>query len=338
MPIPLEYETDRAVRLPGAVLVFAWLYIVAGAVAAFHFGWAIAEQRFVLDLTVLGVFIGRGLLLRIAAARSCAVAISWLGMIASVVWAAMLAWRADKVHFLWNRQPVDMPVWAALILGLAICAGLFLLNFWQLRVMRRPGVMAMFPDPHPDVTPQRRGLWRLWIWFLALLAIILAGYLTQLWVGRSNGWTSVPSATWTSTYDHRGNYGAWHATKNSVGIVATGQAGSGASWSVDADACIVEVGKPPRQYKVPLKANRLCIVLPDGSVGEFRVSSGYAARMATGGSDSLLRDAVEAMDDPGEKTRLEQFLANFNEPPSWMSSAATRPALPRPSTRASESP
>jgi hypothetical protein len=84
--LPLEYETPPA-KLPMAVAVTAWLFIAMGILALIDVVVALWNDRVNLNLAVAGVFIGWGLLRRIALMRS--VALMALGGVLLIVPAAI---------------------------------------------------------------------------------------------------------------------------------------------------------------------------------------------------------------------------------------------------------
>lgn len=61
----LEYEpTVQMPHLPVSVGVLAWLHIAFGVLAAVDVGYSLANNRLNINLMILSVFIGRGLLCR----------------------------------------------------------------------------------------------------------------------------------------------------------------------------------------------------------------------------------------------------------------------------------
>jgi hypothetical protein len=132
---PLEYETPhRDDATPTALIACAWVFIAFGLLAAVDIAVSLINGRLNLNLGILGLFIGRGLLRRASGWRTCALAVLVIEMIALVLILILFAINLGSLP-----GPNVVVAGAA-----ALAAGAFALSLWQYRVLVRPDVRALF--------------------------------------------------------------------------------------------------------------------------------------------------------------------------------------------------
>jgi hypothetical protein len=315
------------------VVVVAWLWIALGALAALRVGAAWSRHESPIDLTLLGVFAGRGLLLRRDGWRALAMIAAALGILAGFALVPLVLLLPSGVSVRWFDRPIDGV--AGTLVAAAMAVSVLLVSLWQYRVLTRPEVDALFArrDPSAVVALRRDGAWALRWWLVVTIALVGLGYLAGAWTNRgatSGGWRSV-TVSKQMIRDWRGNTGASDKQANSVGIVATRWPGWGQSISMGSDGIVVVIGETDDRYVVPMRPDTLTVVLPDGTAGQFSVPERFSEQMEADRGDpearSLLRRAVELLQGK-ERERLEAFLSTHQEPDS------IRAATSRPVTRA----
>lgn len=130
--------------LPGGLKVVAGLFILGGVCAAVEVLVSLANGQVNINLGVLGIFIGSGLLRLSRGWRTCALVFLWIALIALPIFAFIAIVRSG---------PLDLKIFGQNVghapkeVGLAIAAALFLLTVWQYRVLTSPGIRDLFGLP-----------------------------------------------------------------------------------------------------------------------------------------------------------------------------------------------
>ena len=141
-------------QAPLALKIVAALFIISGIVAALEVLVSLARHRLSLNFGVLGIFIGLGLLRFRRGWRTCALVLTWLGLIFAPVFAVLVLAGARPIHIKILGQQIGHARRAE---AFFIAAGVFALALWQYRVLTRPDVVRLFDDhaerPAPNGGP-----------------------------------------------------------------------------------------------------------------------------------------------------------------------------------------
>jgi len=127
--------------VPISLKIVAWLFIFFGVCSVIEIIVSLLHNNININLGVLGLFIGPGLLRLSRGWRTCALVFIWIALIGLPVF-ALLALTA--------RGPADLKLFGQLIghapkeLALVGTAVLFLLALWEYRVLTRPDVRGLF--------------------------------------------------------------------------------------------------------------------------------------------------------------------------------------------------
>ena len=141
---------DDAPRIPTALKVVAALFILSGFWAILEILGALLQGHIYINLGVIGVFVGLGLLALRPGWRTCALVLLWIAMIAAPFLGLLMLFRRDPIDVVvFGRKVGDAPG----PFGLFISTVIFLLAFWQYRVLTRPDIRALFGLPIEDGEP-----------------------------------------------------------------------------------------------------------------------------------------------------------------------------------------
>lgn len=143
VPKPAAVAADPK---PTALKVVAWLYIIGGIFAVIHIHVDLVNGRFTLDSSVLGLFVGRGLLRLSRGWLTIAYVVAWISLItvagiaAFCVVAAVVGFDFNpRINLQSTRFALSSPIW-----GTLACIPVFLLFLWEVRVLMRPDVRRLF--------------------------------------------------------------------------------------------------------------------------------------------------------------------------------------------------
>jgi len=128
-------------RIPVSLTVVAVLFILGGIHAVIEVLVSLAHGEININFGVLGLFIGPGLLALRRGWRTCALVFLWIAMIGIPIVAILMLGHPGPLDFNVFGQKVGH---AAKELGLVIAVMLFLLSFWQYRVLTRRDVRLLF--------------------------------------------------------------------------------------------------------------------------------------------------------------------------------------------------
>ncbi len=130
-PVPvLDYAPPPPESILGELKVVAWLLIAFGALATAEVVWGLFEGRVSINLMVLGLFIGGGLLRRSRGWRTCA-----LNILAIILVLLAIGFIVALIQQLW--------LMVVMIVGMAG------VSVWQLRVLTRPDIARLFQRRKP---------------------------------------------------------------------------------------------------------------------------------------------------------------------------------------------
>ena len=141
-------------RLPLALKLVAGVCIATGLFSLLEIVLSIVQQSFHFNLGIQGIFIGWGLLRRRKFFRLFALLEVWVSLIGFPLFALYL-WTLSEVPTfpLLGRQIVALPYWIAAI----ACLVAWLIAVWELWVLRRPDVKAVFGVKGISPSPAGRG-------------------------------------------------------------------------------------------------------------------------------------------------------------------------------------
>lgn len=139
MPEPLDYATPERDRVvPTDLKVVAWLFIGFGIVAAVGMVVQLTQKRLNVNFSVLGIFIGWGLLRLRPYWRTWALVFCWIGIIGAGL---LLAFIPFGMGVRINSKPPGGAGRLLAFLGMVVFLGL---QIWQYRVLTRPAVRGLF--------------------------------------------------------------------------------------------------------------------------------------------------------------------------------------------------
>ncbi len=132
---------DSKPDIPISLKIVAWLFIISGVFSVIEVAVSLMNGRINLNLGVLGLFIGPGLLNLRPGWRTCALVFIWIALILVPVVVIILMGVSG---------PLDVTVFGQKVghtgkeIGLAVGVLVFALTFWQYRVLTRPDVRQLF--------------------------------------------------------------------------------------------------------------------------------------------------------------------------------------------------
>ena len=146
---------DRG-KLPTSLFVVAVLFIVHGAFSLMEVLVSLINSGININLGVLGLFIGPGLLRLGQGWRTCALVLIWIAMVA-VPLISLLMFAADG--------PLDFKLFGQTVghvpkaFGLMFAIMIFAIAVWEYRVLTRPDIRRLFGlnDAEPPATVEPRG-------------------------------------------------------------------------------------------------------------------------------------------------------------------------------------
>ena len=128
-------------RIPVSLTVVAVLFILGGISAVIEVLVSLAHSHININFGVLGLFIGPGLLALRRGWRTCALVFLWIAMIGIPIIAILMLGHSGPLDFKVFGQKVG---YIPKELGFAIAFILFLLSFWEYRVLTRGDVRRLF--------------------------------------------------------------------------------------------------------------------------------------------------------------------------------------------------
>lgn len=157
--------TDR--RSVNAVRPAAALFILVGAHGVVDSVLSIIYGGFHISISVLGLFVGVGLLRARRSWRTCALVLSGLRLLLTPIAVAMILAGSStgSILFLGRRLNYQSD---GLWLGLAWTVAWFLIGLWQVRVLTRPEVRRRF-----GLAPGAQLPTRLWVALCAAVPLVL---------------------------------------------------------------------------------------------------------------------------------------------------------------------
>jgi len=128
-------------RIPASLKVVAGLFILGGVCAAIEVVVSLMHGHVSINLGILGIFIGPGLLRLSRGWRTCALVFLWIALIGIPIIAILMTGHSGPLNLKVFGQTVGH---APKALGLMIAVASFLLALWQYRVLTKLQVRQLF--------------------------------------------------------------------------------------------------------------------------------------------------------------------------------------------------
>ncbi len=125
--------------IPQPLKIVAWLFIVSGICAAIKIVFLLLAGHININLGVLSIFVGRGLLRLNPRALTWAMFFTWLGLIFMPIFIAISFFMSGNLTFL-GLQLGKAPFGLTILLGIAG----FALVYWQYTVLTQPQIRQLF--------------------------------------------------------------------------------------------------------------------------------------------------------------------------------------------------
>ncbi len=129
--------------IPTSLKVVAILFIIVGINAVIEVIVSLFNNHINIQLGVLGLFIGRGLLALRPGWRTCALVFLWIAMVVMPIFIVLLLSSSGPLNFTIFGQLVGH---ASRWLGLILATAGFALAIWQYRVLTHPDVRKLFDN------------------------------------------------------------------------------------------------------------------------------------------------------------------------------------------------
>ena len=126
---------------PLSLKLVAALFILGGISSIIDVIICLTQGTIFLNIGVLGLFIGIGLLRFSRCWRTCALAFLWIALIGLPLAALAFLFLEGAVDYtLFGRRMGEAPR----VVGVTLAAALFALALWQYRVLTRPDIRKVF--------------------------------------------------------------------------------------------------------------------------------------------------------------------------------------------------
>jgi hypothetical protein len=135
---------NTTTTIPTSLKVVAFLFILSGIFSLIEILVALTQSRLSINLGVLALFIGPGLLRLSRGWRTCALVFLWIAMIGIPIIAILFMAASGPLDFsLFGQKVGDTPKGLSVVL----LALMFALEVWQYWVLTRPDVRRLFGLP-----------------------------------------------------------------------------------------------------------------------------------------------------------------------------------------------
>lgn len=128
-------------KAPLSLMIVAAIFVLGGLSSVLNVLISLANGRIRLDLGILGLFIGFGLVRFSPGWRTCGLFFIWLTMIGAPIFGLLfLAQSAPPTMKLLGQQIGHAPKTT----GVLLAAFVFVVAFFQYRVLNRPAIRELF--------------------------------------------------------------------------------------------------------------------------------------------------------------------------------------------------
>ena len=128
-------------RLPASLVAVAVLFILGGSLAVVEIGVSLARGHTSINLNVLGLLIGPGLLALRPGYRAFALVFLWASIVALVIAASVMLAHSGPLDFELFGEKIGL---VSRAVGLAVAVGIFLVLLWPIRLLNRSDVAKLF--------------------------------------------------------------------------------------------------------------------------------------------------------------------------------------------------
>jgi len=183
---------EDAGRLPLSLKIVAWLFIISGILATIDLFLDLWKGTLSINLGVLNLFIGLGLLQLLPVWRTCALIFTWFELIGFPLFALLVLTGSGVVtmRLFGERQVNDF---VARLVLLIIAGAFFSLSIWQYLILTRPDVLRLF-FPAFEREPASWTPWKVALFALMVL-VCVAGANNALTTTRGSGNVAFGTAT-----------------------------------------------------------------------------------------------------------------------------------------------
>jgi hypothetical protein len=146
-PPTLEYfATPPPPFRPPALAVIAWVFVAFGVWAAVDMATSLFQGRIKIDLNILMIFVGRGLLRNSRGWRTIGLIFLWIALISLPVAMALSLFypSAGSIQFNGQPIPISLGIEAREVILLIAIGSFWAASFWAYRVLTRPDVRRLF--------------------------------------------------------------------------------------------------------------------------------------------------------------------------------------------------
>jgi hypothetical protein len=148
-------DTTRPPRVPTALAIVGVLFILSGLNSILMIGWQLVfGHRFNIDLGVINLWVGLGLLRAKARWRLVALVMLWVGFAIAVGGLAYVVFGSPTAEATFFTLPLGI---AARPIVIAFLVASFAVMVWQYRVLQRPDVRVLFERNEVTENVEQRG-------------------------------------------------------------------------------------------------------------------------------------------------------------------------------------
>ena len=139
----VRYNNDEKMnkQIPGSLKIVAWLFLFSGVTAVIEVLVGLMNSQLHLNLGVLGIFVGIGLLRLREVWRICGLVIIWIGIISMPIIVLLLLSHSGPLDLKVFGQKVGQVEKDTILLPVLL---LYALVLWQRWVLSRADIKALF--------------------------------------------------------------------------------------------------------------------------------------------------------------------------------------------------
>ena len=139
----VRYNNDEKMnkQIPGSLKIVAWLFLFSGVTAVIEVLVGLMNSQLHLNLGVLGIFVGIGLLRLREVWRICGLVIIWIGIISMPIIVLLFLSHSGPLDLNVFGQKVGQVEKDTILLPVLL---LYALVLWQRWVLSRADIKALF--------------------------------------------------------------------------------------------------------------------------------------------------------------------------------------------------
>lgn len=135
-----QYVYEKPV-VPTCLKVVAWLFIIGGVIAVIEIIVSLMNNHININLGVLGIFIGLGLLKLRSGWRTCGLVFIWIALVVLPVCGILAIANPSGIHYKIMGQNAGS---APLPIALGVVVFVFCVALWEYKVLTRGDIREMF--------------------------------------------------------------------------------------------------------------------------------------------------------------------------------------------------